>query len=198
MAPAASAAWEGCAWVPGRARSSSIGPRSRACLPWRRRPPPIPRPRSGTGTTWTAASPATASASPSACGSAPPPAGSPPTRCNRDRDLAAPGLGRVGRGGNGVLLPAPSPQLTPSWKPRRKRAEREAAEGSRVPGFKLTFLCRLKSDTFFWIPHTGRLGSGPAGGSWVVQCAGPRTGNCKSWVLLSAFPYDSRCELGKP
>lgn len=90
------------------------GPRGRlgpgpggATEPWGRRP--APRPRSGTGTTWTAASPATASASPSACGSAPPPAGSPPTRCNGDWDRAArgrgPGLRRGARGDASRQLP---------------------------------------------------------------------------------------------
>lgn len=90
----------------GRLRPGHRPRGERPAAPWGRRP--APRPRSGTGTTWTAASPATASASPSACGSAPPPAGSPPTCCN-----GAGGLGAVGRG-NGRHAPA-----TPSRKPRR-------------------------------------------------------------------------------
>lgn len=100
----------------GRLRPGHRPRGERPAAPWGRRP--APRPRSGTGTTWTAASPATASASPSACGSAPPPAGSPPTRCN-----GAGGRGAVGRG-SGRHAPA-----TPSRKPRGRGGKGDEGDG---------------------------------------------------------------------
>lgn len=177
--------------TPGHAEVRALGGRSRA-VPWGRRPAPRRRPRSGTGTTWTAASPDTASASPSACGSAPPPAGSPPTRCNGDRDRAAPGWGPgLLRREWGATLP-----LTQSRKPRGKGAERNEAGGNIVPGSKRTFCGRLKSDTSFWIPCTGRLGCEPAGGGRAVQFMGPWTGSWEFWILCQPFPIELPCGLG--
>lgn len=125
--------------------------------PWGRRPAPRPRPRSGTGTTWTAASPATASASPSACGSAPPPAGSPPTRCNGDASGRREGGGRVCRGGRGAP-PPPADFHLETWK----EGGREGG-GGRQPGIERSLRLRggLKSDrTSFRIPRAGRLAGG--------------------------------------
>lgn len=164
--------------------------------PWGRRPAPRPRPRSGTGTTWTAASPATASASPSACGSAPPPAGSPPTRCNRDRTGRRGGGGRVGRGGRGALTsPSPTSSLLETWR----EGDREGGDRrQRSSAIERSFRGRTGvGQDFFPDSAHGEAGARPAGGGWVVQCMGSGAAAESPGFYCQRLLADWRCELGK-